>query len=319
MKFNFEATGIGSVPFKDPKSACEIIFEYFPTIPFWPQLPRRSYLENMYVQYSEGLPGFVFDSNAKTIKLDSNIFIEQIDEVIRRCGDGDVDFFRISEKYAEGFYKFLEIFKNYSKGVKFVKGHTIGPISYALSLTDENKQSVLYNNDIFEILTKVLAMKARWQIRKLKALFPKVIIFIDEPSLVSLGSSYVNINADTAFARLDELVKAIKDEGALCGLHCCGNTDWPQLLKRDIDIISFDAYNFMKEFLLYGAELKKFAENDGTVAWGLVPTSGEKPIVTDTLFSSLVTPSCGVGTLDEASARKVFEATRQVSQKLRQR
>ncbi|MDD5436633.1 MAG: hypothetical protein PHX20_03720, partial [Candidatus Omnitrophica bacterium] len=151
-----------------------------------------------------------------------------------------------------------------------------------------------------------------------------VIIFIDEPSLVSLGSSYININAAAAFERLDELIKAIKDEGAACGLHCCGNTDWAAILARDIDIINFDAYNFTKEFLLYKNELEKFCIRGGTVAWGIVPTSDA--IVKETpdsllqrllpidRYSSLITPSCGVGTLDERLARKIFEMTKKVSE-----
>jgi len=338
MKFNFEATGVGSVPFKDPRQACEIIFGDFPSIPFWPQLSRGSYLENMYVQFSERLPGLVLDENNKTIRIDTSKVAADIENVYAKYLDGDIEFFRISEDHARGFYEFLRLGENLPKGVKYLKGHITGPISYALSLTDENKRSVLYDKDLFEILTKVLVMKAKWQIKKLKSLFPAAIIFIDEPSLVSLGSSYVNINADAAFEKLDELIKAIKDEGALCGLHCCGNTDWPQLLKRNIDIISFDAYNFTKEFLLYTAELKGFLQRGGTVAWGIVPTSeeiekqnpeglaGKLAAAIDTLsskgikkedVSSLVTPSCGVGTLDDKTARKIFETAGRVSERLR--
>ncbi len=166
-------------------------------------------------------------------------------------------------------------------------------------------------------------MKARWQIKELKKLYPKVIIFIDEPSLVSLGSSYVNINADEAFEKLDEVIRAIKDEGALCGLHCCGNTDWPRLLKSGVDIISFDAYNFTKEFLLYRNELGGFYGRGGTVAWGIVPTSeaieketaaGLARRLNPISGSSLVTPSCGTGTLGEDLARKIFRMTKEVSQ-----
>lgn len=326
MRFNFEATGIGSVPFKDPKEACEIIFSNFPSIPFWPQMPKTSFLENMYVQYSERIPGLLVEEISKTIRVDTSRASKEIEEVYAKYFEGDIEFFKISEDRAKGFYEFLCQAKDLPKDVKFLKGHITGPVSYALSLVDENKRSVLYNKDLFEVLTKVLVMKARWQIKRLKALFPKVIIFIDEPSLVSLGSSYVNINAETAFEKLDELVKAIKDEGALCGLHCCGNTDWPALLKRDIDIINFDAYNFTKEFLLYGPEIKEFFLRNGAVAWGVVPTSeaieketpdGLSRRLSAATGPALITPSCGAGTLSENLARKVFERTRQVSEIMR--
>ncbi|MBI5124339.1 MAG: hypothetical protein HZA72_02860, partial [Candidatus Omnitrophica bacterium] len=71
MKFDFEATGIGSLPFKDPEKACRVVFENFKSIPFWPQLPKRSYKEHMYCQFSEGMPGVVIDEARKSIYVDS--------------------------------------------------------------------------------------------------------------------------------------------------------------------------------------------------------------------------------------------------------
>ena len=334
MRFNFEATGIGSVPFRDTKEACSLIFENFKTIPFWPQLPRRSFLESMYAQYSEQLPGVVIDEKSRSIHLEKSGVAETAEEIYRNYLDGNVEFFRISENFAEGFYEFLDTLKSVPAGVKYVKGHTTGPISYALTVTDENKRAIIYDRDLFEMLTKMLCMKAKWQIRKLKKSFPAVMIFIDEPYLVSIGSSFININIQDAFAALDEVIAAIKSEGALAGLHCCGNTDWPLLLKRDLDILNFDSYSFVKEFLLYGADVKAFLARGSAIAWGIVPSSedseretgkaiaerlrdGLKMLsdkgISKEAVSSIVTPSCGVGTLDESRAKKVLELTRIVS------
>ena len=337
MRFTFDATGIGSVPFTDPKAACDIILENFKTIPFWPQLPRRSFRENMYAQYAERLPGVVIDEQGKSVHLESAGVAETVEEVYQKYLDDDVEFFKMSEDFAKGLYEFLERLKNPPPGLKYVKGHITGPISYALTVADEKRKAMIHDRDLFEILTKVLCMKVKWQIRKLKKLFPAVIIFIDEPYLVSIGSSFVNINMEEAFGRLDELIATIKAEGALAGLHCCGNTDWSTLLKRDLDILNFDAYQFTREFLLYGADVKAFLNRGATIAWGIVPSSEEaqsqsgkavaekmrdalkamadKGITVDGL-SSIVTPSCGVGTLDEACAKKVLELTRLVSSTL---
>ena len=336
MKFNFEATGIGSVPFTDPKTACRVICENFKSMPFWPQLPKRSFLENMYVQYAEGLPGLVIDEVKKTIHIDTSKAAAEIENVYSRYIDGDVEFFKISEGRAKGLYEFPDAIKS-CKDIKYIKGHITGPLSYGLFLTDQNKKAVIYDKDIFEVLTKTLVMKARWQIRRLKKINPSVIIFIDEPYLVSIGSSFVNVSAEDAANKLDELIDAIKEEGALCGLHCCGNTDWSMLLKRDIDILNFDAYNFIKEFSLYHEDIKNFTERGSTIAWGVVPTSDEIDNETrDSLkerceealnvlsdkgvdrkrISSLVTPSCGVGAMDEVKATKVIEMTAALSAKL---
>lgn len=334
MKFNFDATGIGSVPFREAGSALSVIFNNFQSIPFWPQLPKRSFLESMYVQYSEGLPGIVVDSAKKTIHIDRGRAMREIEEAYTKYLEGDIEYFKISKDHAEGLYAFVGEFDKRRGDVKCVKGHITGPISFALTVTNENKQAVMYDKDTFEVLTKALCMKVRWQIRELKKVFPSVMIFIDEPYLVSIGSSFVNINAEDAFSKLDEVIAAVKEEGAMAGLHCCGNTDWPMLLKRDLGILNFDAYTYTKELLLYGADLKAFLDRGGAIAWGIVPSSdaidkesagslirkfteGIKMLtdkgISEKSISSIITPSCGLGTLDDPSARKVFETLRLIS------
>src|SRR5512135_1417795 len=62
------ATALGSVPITDPRTACRLMLDYFPEIPAWPQLPRLSFRENMYVQFSEGLPGAVLADD--TLRVD---------------------------------------------------------------------------------------------------------------------------------------------------------------------------------------------------------------------------------------------------------
>jgi len=58
------STSVGSVPYADSRRGCDAILDRFPEFPTWPQLPRRSYLENMYVQFSERFPGVVLDSES---------------------------------------------------------------------------------------------------------------------------------------------------------------------------------------------------------------------------------------------------------------
>ena len=333
-EFSFEATGIGSLPFKDPKVACRVVFDNFKSIPFWPQLNSRSFKEHMYCQFSEGIPGIVIDEKKRSIYIDSKEAASGMENSYQKYLDHDIDYFKISRPYAEGLYEFIGSFKREAPQAKFIKGHVTGPVSFALSVTDEAKRSVIYDKDIFDIVTKILVMKARWQIRELKELSKDVIIFIDEPYLVSIGSSYVNIPAGDVIKSLDEIICAIREEGALSGVHCCGNTDWPLLLKRGVDILNFDAYNFIKEFFLYHQDIKDFIGRGSTIAWGIVPSSeavdsetpesiagrlktalktlGDKGINGRTV-SSLVTPNCGLGTLDEQRAKKIVEMVNRVS------
>ncbi len=333
-KFNFEATGIGSLPFKDPKAACRLVFDSFKSIPFWPQLNNRSFKEHMYCQFSEGLPGIVIDEKKRSIYIDSERAASGMEKAYQKYLDHDLNYFRISEPFAAGLYEFIGAFKKEAASARFVKGHVTGPVSFALSVTDENKRSLIYDKDVFDLITKVLAMKARWQIRELKKLSGDVIIFIDEPYLVSIGSSYVNIPMDDVIRSLDEIFSAIKEEGALSGVHCCGNTDWPLLLKRGVDILNFDAYNFRNEFFLYHRDIGNFVERGSTIAWGIIPSSSavdsetpegiakrlkdalkalEDKGVDGSKISSLVTPSCGLGTLGEEMAGRIAGLTGRVS------
>src|SRR5512135_408767 len=55
------ATGIGSLPHRDVQDALRVVFRTFPAVPYWPQLPRRDFRENMYAQFSEDLPTVSID------------------------------------------------------------------------------------------------------------------------------------------------------------------------------------------------------------------------------------------------------------------
>ena len=63
LEFGCLPTIIGSMPHTDPSAACRQVAHYLKDIPAWPQLPNRSFLENMYVQYSQGFPGVVIKEN----------------------------------------------------------------------------------------------------------------------------------------------------------------------------------------------------------------------------------------------------------------
>lgn len=342
--FNFCKTCIGSTPYKDSNKTVKEIIESFGEIPFWPQLPKRSFLENMYAQYSENFPGIVIDSDSKKIFVDEKKdFSSKLEEVFQKYLDGDLGFFSMGKDYAEGLHNFLDFKKELSSNprLKFLKGQITGPISFGLTIKDASGKSIIYLKEFEELIPKFLGMKVKWQIRKLKEIFKNIIIFIDEPYLTSIGSSFVNIDKEKSLSAINETISFIKEEGALSGLHCCGNTEWDFLLKSDIDILSFDAYNYMKEFLLYSKDIKDFLDKGKAIAWGIVPTSSEelkkvdtkalskrlldviedlcrKGIAKDKLISSsIVTPSCGCGTLTVEECDKVFKLLEDVSKELR--
>jgi hypothetical protein len=321
---SFNTTGIGSLPHTDPVEACKLILDSI-DIPFWPQLPHRSFFELMVPQYSEGFPFIKIE--------DENIHIEQAEEqavsafyeaVAEQAG------FPMSREYAAGFHTFIDILEQRGRKFDTVKGHVTGPLTFALSLTDKHKRPVYFDEELRELSLELLKGKVSWQIEKLRPYAENVLIFIDEPILSALGTStYIGVSTDEASRMLREIVMHIKERGGIAGIHCCGKADWPLILSSGIDVFNYDSYFFWDTLSIYPEEVKEFINNGGVIAWGVVPTTdvirevtldglGEQlergltslektGIPGDKLRNqALLTPSCGTGSLKIEDALKVF-------------
>ncbi|MEE8442881.1 MAG: methionine synthase [Dehalococcoidia bacterium] len=336
FKGNGLATAVGSMPHTDPDEACSLILRYLPEIPVWPQLPNRSFNENMYVQFSEGLPGVVITDNR--IYVDNREDLSNSLEALYTAYLEDaVDRSQVGKDYAAGLHAFVEMG---AKKALAVKGQVIGPISFGLSVTDTNKRPLLYDDILADAIAKHLRLKAGWQEKLLKTIAPRTIVFLDEPYLASVGSAFVSIPQAQMTSLLDEVLAGIN---GLKGIHCCGNTDWSVLLSTSIDILSFDAYTYGESLALYPTDLKRFLERGGNIAWGIVPVDGKalagetvdtllarlenlfdalesKGIDRDLLASNcLITPSCGLASLSPGVAVSALELLAGVSREFRAR
>ena len=214
-------------------------------MPVWPQLPRRTFRENMYTQYTSGLPGIVVDEAAEKVTFNTAQDLSPaLEEFYARYLADDVDSFALPPDYAAGFYTMLDALKSTSG--EWAKGQVTGPISFGLTVIDQDLRSSLYNEQLADPIVKQLAINARWQVRQLKAVRDNVIIFVDEPYLASFGSAFVSLSREQVVDYLNEVFDAIHAEGALAGVHCCGNTDWSVLMETTVDILNLDAYGFIE-------------------------------------------------------------------------
>ena len=64
----FTTTVVGSFPHTEPAALVQRLIQVL-DVPDWPQLPKRSWRESMYVQYGAHLPGAVFDERARKCTL----------------------------------------------------------------------------------------------------------------------------------------------------------------------------------------------------------------------------------------------------------
>ncbi len=340
----FLASIIGSVPYTDASEATDVISGYFKEIPCWPQLPKRSYCENMYAQFSENMPGITIDKEHKKIFINTHEnFEEALELFYSKYLAEDINYFSISEDYAAGLYEFKRRFLELgSREAKYIKGQIVGPVSFALTVCDQLRQSLYYNEQALDASIKLLSLKAKWQIEFLRELKKDIIIFLDEPYLSSVGSAYVSIEKGKLISDLNEIIDAIHQAGAITGIHCCGNTDWSIIASTKTDIISFDAYNYSDTVLLYPDDINNFITRGGVLAWGLVPTDSNvlkessqsllknieecfnrlknKGIKEASLISqSMITPGCGTGSLDIGLSERILKLTSEVSVALRSR
>jgi len=337
-KFGCLPTMIGSMPHTDPGKACALVARYLKDIPVWPQLPKRSFLENMYVQYSQGFPGVVIDGEKDKIYIDrSQDLSAPLEQLYTAYLANDSDKYPLTKDYAAGFYAFLGL-ENLTP--KAVKGQVTGPISWGLTVTDKDKKPIIYDDVLGDAAAKLLRLKAAWQERVLSKISRRTIIFIDEPYMTSFGSAFVSISRERVISLLDEVFGGIR---GLKGVHCCGNTDWSVLLATSVNILNFDAYNFAESLTLYPKEVKGFLERGGAIAWGIIPNETET-LAKETVASlkdrleaaiapftrhgipfkqfieqGLLTPSCTLTPLGEEGAATALDMLTGLSAAIRKR
>lgn len=330
--FGFTATGIGSVPFLEVEATCREINRLFPHMPFWPQFVKRSYFEDMSVQYSEGLPLLVVNEEKRSLTVSRTGEREsELVNFYERFLSEDTEAFAISEAYAPGLYTlmaFLDEVK--SDQTYYIKGQTVGPITFTSGILGLDGRPVIHDPELSEALVRGLAIKALWQVRVLEKSGRRPVIFLDEPSLSGFGSAFSSIQRQDVIDKLQMMISYLKDRSdCLVGIHCCGNTDWAMVMAAGPDIINFDAFEFMEHFLLYSEGVASFLQGGGTIAWGIVPTSGftgdesEKELLKKvgdgikkieksgisprtTAERSIFTPSCGMGSMTPVNARSAM-------------
>lgn len=340
----FLATAIGSLPHEDAGEACRLMLAELPEMPVWPQLPKRSFHENMYVQYSEGLPGIRIDESAERIwfQVDDDLPGE-LEGFYQAVIDEDLERFAMTDGFAAGLILMTGgEFEEELSGRPYLKGQVTGPISFGLTVTDQNKRASLYDETIEEVIVKGLALKARWQSEMLREAQHDagVVLFFDEPYLVSVGSALLSVSREQVVDDINECIKTCRAD--ITGVHCCGNTDWSLVFATDVDIVNFDAYDYMEGFLAYDKEIDAHIKGGGAIAWGIVPDTEKVLGVTgeslagsveeafDTLEKrgvdrgllakqSMISPACGLGPTTIEAAERALAMTGEVSGILRER
>ncbi len=332
-------TSVGSLPHRNPIAAAKLILEYCPKVPAWPQLPNLGFRQSMYVQFAYDFSGVVLDEEKERLFLDiGRIQPDELQGLNNKAKDQDENDFKYEREYFAGFYEMLDLAKE-SKGIQILKGQITGPLSLGLKLTDQKNQAIIYDETLFDLLVEFLQLKATWQQKALSEIVPQTLVVFDEPYMTMFGSAFLNLHE----TRIIDMIQRVTERvPGLVGLHCCGNTDWGVMMETGVDVISLDAFNAGEVLALYPDRVKEFLDGGGMIAWGIVPSIPDdfttetkedlldrlqkamgllmkQGIELDTLLrQSFVSPSCGLGGMQEGMAEEALRVSKWISDTLRE-
>ena len=331
------ATGVGALPHIDPKQACDDVLALFPEFPYIPTLPDRSQLESTVFNDSEQLPGrmiredrLLFDSTRDQTAAMEKVYIDYV--------ESNFTTYSLHQEYASAF---IEMLTRHPPQAQVLKCQVTGPVTFGMQVVDAGKRPIYYDGQLADVLSKMIALKARWCEHAIRTHtgVRETLIVLNEPYLASLGSSVVPIDRETVRAGWEDIASLV--EGGL-GIHCCSNTDWEFVIGLSPAVISLDAYTTAKEFLLYADSVAGYMERGGVVAWGIVPADFKlfSAETVDSLYEkylairtqltarmpeklfdaqSLITPSCGIRFADRSGSLAIMGAAAEISDRIRQR
>jgi len=256
-------TAMGIMPHSDVNRALELALSL--DIPFWPQLPKVSLYEDMYVQASENFPGIAIDFDKERLVFNTARFEQELDGYFVKMDIAET--FALTSEYSKVFHKFLS---KELQDYKAIRGQVTGPVSFGLKVLDEDLKPLIYNEEARAILFDFIQRKVNIQYQELKKNNPNAFIWVDEPGLGYVFSGFSGYNEQHAKEDYHRFVEGL--EGPK-GLHLCAEVNLPYLLELGVEILSFDAYQIGFMSREYTGSIAEFIKNGGVISWGIIPTA----------------------------------------------
>jgi hypothetical protein len=260
---NLLTTAMAVMPHRDVDAALKAALSM--DIPFWPQLPRYSYFEDMYVQASEHFPGAIVDMEKQTLHFSMDKFMDEFEEATAHFDDDG--YFDISEDYSVVYSRFLSLDLSDRPAIR---GQLEGPVSFGFNVQDQDGRPILFDDTVRPFMFEFMAKRVNAQLLRLKKLNTNAFMYIDEPGLQYLFSAMSGYGDQPAKKDMEWFFSMIDRPR---GVHLCGNPDWDFLLGLDLDILSLDVYSNGEVFASYGPSIKRFLDRGGTLCWGIVPSN----------------------------------------------
>lgn len=255
-------TAMGIMPHTNVEKALALALGL--DVPFWPQLPKVSFYEDMYVQASQNFPGVVVDHENERISFDTVKFEEELTSYAQKLGEPAT--FALTREYSTIYHRFLD---KELKGYHAIRGQLTGPVSFGFKVVDENAKPIIYNEGIGAILFDFIQRKTNIQYQELSQKNQNAFVWLDEPGLGWVFSGLSGYNDVQAREDYQNFLQGLEGPKAL---HLCANVNLPYLLELGIEILSFDAYQLEIMPKGYASTVAEFLSTGGVICWGIVPT-----------------------------------------------
>lgn len=317
-------TGIGSLPHSQGELALQMALQQ--SVPYLPQLPHENPGELMIPAAVDGLPGAGFDGEGM-VTVDLEAWRRGRDRLTLRLDEAfaaaNFEAFEPSVQACRSWRPFL--FEVGARKLPFAKVQLAGPTTVRWVAKTSEGRPVTEVPELDQQLLRLVMAKALALVQALRRLNVTPILFLDEPGLYALERG--NVQHLLALKDLQVLAVAAQREGALVGVHCCSNTDWPRVLELGLDLVSIDARLSLDALLEDRDAWLRFLSTGATLALGIVPTdlassyslvelcdSVEASLRATTppgmpfeavLSRMLLTPACGLGLRSVIDAERI--------------
>jgi hypothetical protein len=321
-------TAIGSLPHTQGELGLQLALQL--DVPFLPELPAGNPAEYMIASALEGLPGLAFDEQGmctvdrRAWERESAAFGARLDAAL---GSGELAAFEPSPSARRAWRPFLWEVQN--RHLALAKAQIAGPATVRWGTQLGTGGAVSDDAALDRQVFRLLLARSLAMVKALRAAGATPLFYLDEPGLYAL-----DVGDGRHLLMLQEirlLIVALQREGALVGLHCCGNTRWEAVLELGLDLVSFDVRLSLDALLDVPGPLEAFLGGGGALSLGIVPTDlGEEASVQDlvaaaevaleselgaararsALERSVLTPACGLALRIVPDAERIVEQLR---------
>lgn len=329
------ATGIGSMPHTQVELGLQAALAM--DIPFLPQLPMHHPSEYMIPSALEGLPGLSYDEEGMcTIDLDKWEAGRPAFEALLEgaLSSGQLDPFEPTPEACRAWRPFLWEVEN--RKLALAKAQIAGPFTVLSVARTSDGRATLEVPGLDQAMYRLVMARSLAMVKALRRTGTTPLFFLDEPGLYAFQRSVPRHLL--VMQELKLLVLALQREGALVGIHCCGNTDWGTLLGVQPDLLSLDVRLSLDAVLEETMPLARFLASGATLSLGIIPTdltsSYNVEELTDSVEASLkaalppgysftqvlahmvLTPACGLAMRSVQDAERIVGELRAAQRRL---